>query len=655
MPYRQSRRVSRQTLALARVLSPVLLLGATCAQAEVTAFDVQARQAPALEGRVFGERGVAEKLTGVATISLDPADPRNAGITDLALAPRDAQGRVTARADVVILRPAKPNGTLIVEAPNRGRKLIGTVVDGGGIPNSSRLEKAEDAGNGFLLSQGYTLAWVGWQGDVPVGEGMRLDVPVVPNVTGPVRDEWIFKKAGATERVTLSYPAAKQTGARLSVRAQRLDARQYPAGLSYRFIDDNTIEISRPDGMPVDAIYEFTYTARDPGVMGMGFAAMRDVTAFLARADVASNPLAAQHGGQVKQVLGMGISQSGRFLRDYLYQGFNQDLTGKRVFDGMLAQIPGARRTFANTRFAQLSRNPGPHADDLYPVDQFPFAYATSTDPLTGKRDGLLQQCRATDTCPRIMQLDSEYEFWASHASQLVTDARGRDLPLPPEVRAYMVVGSQHFPSPVSKAMATCALPTSPIDPQPVTRALLNALDAWVGQGTPPPASRYPTRARHTLVDAKGLYPAIPGLPYRAAYVESRLIVDGSRLPLVEGVYPLYLPKVDADGNAVDGVRLPQVAAPRGTYVGWNPKSNNAEGLCTQMGSAVPFALTREDRVARKDPRLSIEERYPTDAAYVDAVQRASDDLVQARLLLPQDAAAAVEQARAGKLAKLAP
>lgn len=145
MPYRQSRRVSRQTLALARVLSPVLLLGATCAQAEVTAFDVQARQAPALEGRVFGERGVAEKLTGVATISLDPADPRNAGITDLALAPRDAQGRVTARADVVILRPAKPNGTLIVEAPNRGRKLIGTVVDGGGIPNSSRLEKAEDA------------------------------------------------------------------------------------------------------------------------------------------------------------------------------------------------------------------------------------------------------------------------------------------------------------------------------------------------------------------------------------------------------------------------------------------------------------------------------------------------------------------------------
>jgi len=184
---------------------------------------------------------------------------------------------------------------------------------------------------------------------------------------------------------------------------------------------------------------------------------------------------------------------------------------------------------------------------------------------------------------------------------------------------------------------------------------LLNALDAWVGQGTPPPASRYPTRARHTLVDAKGLYPAIPGLPYRAAYVESRLIVDGSRLPLVEGVYPLYLPKVDADGNAVDGVRLPQVAAPRGTYVGWNPKSNNAEGLCTQMGSAVPFALTREDRVARKDPRLSIEERYPTDAAYVDAVQRASDDLVQARLLLPQDAAAAVEQARAGKLAKLAP
>lgn len=647
------RPVAAQTTAVVALVST--LFAAPAAQGAVTAFDVQARDAQALEGRVFGSAGVAEKISGVATIALDPQDARNAGIADLSLAPRNAAGRVEARADVVILRPANPNGTLIVEAPNRGRKLIGAVVDEGSVPGSSRLKEAGDAGNGFLLSQGYTLAWVGWQEDVPADAGMRIVLPTIEGVTGASRDEWVFTKASATERVNLSYPAATQAHARLTVRAQRLDARSNPADLSFRFIDDNTIEIARPKDMPVDAIYEFTYTARDPKPMAMGFAAIRDVTAFLTHDASSANPLAVNGKPAIVKTIGLGVSQSGRVLRDYLYQGFNQDEAGRQVFDGLLLQIPGARRTFTNTRFAQLSRNPGPHADDLYPVDQFPSAYEVSRDPFTGKQDGLLQQCRATDTCPRIVQIDSEYEFWASHASQLVTDGRGRDLPLPAEVRAFMVVGSQHFPSPVSKAMPTCALPTSPVNPAPATRALLTALNQWVTVGTQPPASRYPTRAQGTLLPAKGLYPAIPGLPYRAAYVSSHRITDGARLPIAQGAYPLFMPRVDADGNGVGGLRLPIVAAPRGTYVGWNPKSNNPEGLCTQMGSAVPFAATRAERMARKDPRLSIEERYADDAAYVAAVKAAADKLVAQRLLLADDAAAAVAEARAGKLAKLAP
>ena len=630
------------------------LFAAPAALARVTEFTVQSRQAPALEGRVFGNAGVAEKIIGTATIDLDPADAHNAGITDIGLAPRNALGKVEARADVVILRPAKPNGTLIVEAPNRGRKLIGAMIDESPIAGSSRLQTPDDAGNGFLLSQGYTLAWVGWQADVPAGAGMRIEVPTLAGVTGPSRDEWIFTKASDKERVTLAYPMATQDGAQLTVRAQRKDARATPAGLAFTVIDANTIEIVRPAGMPVDAIYEFTYTARDPKVMAMGFAAIRDVTAFLTHNTAIDNPLAVDRKTTINKTIGLGVSQSGRLMRDYLYQGFNQDEFGRRVFDGMLVQIPGGRRTFTNSRFSQLSRNPGPHADDLYPVDQFPAAFETSTDPLTGKTEGLLKSCRETNTCPRIMQMDSEYEFWSSHASKVVTDGAGRDLPLPAEARAYLVVGAQHFPAPVSQAMPTCALPVSPVSPAPVGRALLTALNAWITTDTAPPASRYPTLARGTLVPAQGLYPNIPGLPYKGVYGEARLIVDGAPLPQVKGEYPLYMPAVDRDGNAIDGVRLPIIEAARATYVGWNPKSNNPDGLCTQMGSAVPFAATREARQAKQDPRLSIEERYPRPAAYEAAVIASANELVRARLLLPEDAKAAIDEARAGKLDKLA-
>jgi alpha/beta hydrolase family protein len=211
-----------------------------------------------------------------------------------------------------------------------------------------------------------------------------------------------------------------------------------------RFLDDNTIEITRPSGLRANVIYELTYTARDPKVMGMGLAAIRDVAAFLRREDGPVNPLASSGRAAVDRAIGLGISQSGLLLRDFLYCGMNEDEAGRVVFEGMMPIIPGARCSFTNARFSQPCRNPGPEFDRLYPVLQFPFTYEVMNDAVSGKRDGLLLRCRLTNTCPVVMQMDSEFEFWGSQASLLVTDTQGRHVDLPPNVRAYMVAGAPH-------------------------------------------------------------------------------------------------------------------------------------------------------------------------------------------------------------------
>lgn len=647
--------------ALAAAVMPGL------AQAQVSRFEVLATEAPALQARSFGERGTATKTLARATLALDPADPRNAVIADLALAPRDAAGRITAVADVVILQPQRPNGTLLVEVPNRGRKLIGPGFDNA-PPTYGRLGEAADAGTGFLLAQGYTLAWIGWQGDLPASGGkgaaaLGINLPTLPGVTGPSRDEWVFtpKQTEAEQTVKLSYPAASREGAQLTVRARLQDQRSQPAGLAFRFVDDQTIAITRPAGQPADAIYEFTYTARDAKPMGMGLAALRDVAHFLRHDTSAANPLAAGGKPTMQTLLGTGISQSGRVLRDFVYLGFNESADHRPVYDGLLLQIPGARRSYTNARFAQPARNPGPNSDDLYPVDQFPMAYATSTDAQTGRTDGLLQRCTATSTCPRIMQVDSEYEMWASHGSQSLTDPQGQHLPLPANVRAYLVAGTPHFAAfdAVAKAEAGCRLPTSPIYAGPLMRALLTRMDAWVRSGTEPPPSQYPNVADDTLVPAD--HTSFPGqyhglrtlLGYKAYATPSWRTDSASGLPTVLGPYPVLVPRTDDDGLALGAVRLPAVAVPRATYVGWNAKTTDPSGICTQQGATLPLAATRAERLARKDPRPSIAERYPTPDHYIAAVRAATWRLQQQGLLLPADAEAAVREAEAGTLARL--
>ncbi len=634
------------------------------AQAQVTQFDVLSTEAPALQARAFGERGTARKITARATFAVDPADPRNATIADIALAPRNAAGRVTGVADVVILQPQRPNGTLLIETPNRGRKLIGPGFDD--APTSyGRLSEPADAGAGFLLAQGYTLAWIGWQGDLPVSGGqgaaaLGLNVPTLPGITGPSRDEWVFspKQTEAEQTVKLAYPAATREGAQLTVRARVQDPRTQPAGLAWRFVDDQAIAITRPANQPADAIYEFTYTARGAKVMGLGFAALRDIAHFLRHDTSAANPLAASGQPTMQTLLGTGISQSGRVLRDFVYLGFNESADHRPVYDGLLLQIPGGRRSYTNARFAQPARNPGPNSDDLYPVDQFPMAYATSTDAQTGHTDGLLQRCTATGTCPRIMQVDSEYEMWASHGSQSVTDTLGRHLPLPANVRAYLVAGTPHFSAAdaLAKPQKGCLLATSPLYVGPVMRALLTGLNDWVRHGSEPPASQYPTVAEGSLVAASPTAPyqgLATLLGYRGTVVPSVRTDAASGLPSVLGQYPVLVPTTDADGLALGAVRLPAVAVPRATYLGWNAKTSDPNGLCTQQGSTLPLATTRAERTAHKDPRPSLEERYPTPDRYIAAVRAAAWRLEQQRLLLPADAQAAVRQAEAGSLARL--
>ena len=637
-----------------------LSLLAAPARAEVTRFEVLSREAPALGGREFGARGAAEKITARATIALDPNDPRNAVIADIGLAPRNAERRVEAVTDVVILRPARPGGTLLFEVLNRGRKLLpGWAQDGDGA-GSIRQERPEDAGNGFLLEQGHTLVWAAWQLDSPVGPNLlRLQVPTVPGVTGPSREEFTFEDAATPKRVTLSYPAADRASARITVRDRTDLDRATPEGLALRFVDDATVEIDRPAGAAPGALYEITYTARDPKVSGMGLAAIRDVTSFLRREGGPANPLARDGRSGIDRAIGLGISQSGRALRDLLYFGLNEDEAGRIVFEGMMPIIPGARRSFTNARFAQPGRNPGPQYDRLFPVLAFPFTYPVTEDHLSGRRDGILLRCRLNNTCPKVIQMDSEFEFWGSQASLLVTDTRGNHLDMPDDVRLFLLSGAPHgnpFDA-VARPSAACALPLNPVNGGPALRALIVAMEDWVREGREPPASRFPMRGQGTLVPASQVYPAIPGLPYRGQYARAELIEQAAPLPRVRGEYPLFLPRAGLDGNAIAGLRLPLLEAPRATYVGWNAQrcAEGPQDICTQVGGVVPLPETRAEGRAAGDPRPSLEELYPSPGAYEAAVRAATERLVAERMLLPADAGAAVAAAREGRLARLAP
>ncbi len=640
--------------ALILVLSPV------GADAQITRLVITERDSPTFEGHVFGDVGTYEWLIGYAEGELDPVAPLNAGIVNLDSAPRNERGRVEYTVDVQILKPvdmARGNGRIFYDVLNRGgKRAMGHRINGGPNTNDPRL--ASEIGTGFLMNQGYTMVWNGWQADVSPERGrMRGEFPIPTQadgspVTGTHRHEFIFDDMTNPSTATLNYPAADldPSLATLTVRQHERDPRQTPADLRWSYVSEDEIRIDRPAGFDGGAIYEFVYPAKDPVVMGIGFAATRDVVSFLRYEaedqEGSTNPLT----GHIEMAMGMGISQSGRFLRDWLYQGFHEDLEGRVVFEGILPIVAGSRLTQVNIPFSVPGDYSRQHEQHTMPGHHFPFTYGVLTDPISGQTDGILARCEARGNCPKIFHIDTDTEMWVATASLVVTDTRGGHIELPENVRAYLLAGHQHSPA-GAPSQGICQQLSNPLDYDAHSRALIVAMGEWITHGTEPPASRYPNVRDGTLVapyHPRAAFVAIPGFRYFGFAKKARLL-DYSSLPPDEGpAYPVLVGAKDADGNNIAGIRHPFVEVPTATYTGWNlRRAGFAENaVCGTTGSYVPFAETEGERRLTRDERLSLEERYPDQESYVERIRQAAQRLVQERLLLPDDAERIVEQAR---------
>jgi hypothetical protein len=614
---------------------------------------VTERESPVFGGTEFGAAGPYERLHGTAFGELDPTHPLNAGIVNLDRAARNTQGNVEYRSDFRILKPVeldRGNLCLVYDVPNRGNQPIMPRLNGapdGGHP--------QHAGNGFLMRRGFTVVWSGWQGDVPPGnDRLTARFPVIPGITGMVREEFIAENTGllgdtnieelSDERLvgTLVYPVADPSGATLTVRQREADPRVTPAGLAWRLVDDRHVEITRPTAPGFDrgAIYEFIYRARDPVVMGIGFAAIRDIVSFLRHATT-DNPLAPQGRPRIRRAIGFGISQSGRMLRDLVHLGFNQDLAGHQVFDGILPVVAGSRRTCVNWQFAQAGRYSRQHEDHSYGDDQFPFSYPTLTDPISGRTAGILERARDAGVCPKVLHLDTESDFWQARSSLIATDPGGADIAMPQEVRIYAVSGVPHAPfRPLTKPVMQ--LPGNPLGYGAFMRALLVALFEWVEHDTAPPDSRFPSRAAGTLVplaEARRSFPRLSGVDFPNVLNELRLRDHSVEPPSESTAYPVFVQLPDADGNAQGGIRHPLLLAPLATHVGWSLRASGyGEGdLFTIQGSMIPFAQTEAERLRADDPRPSLEARYASRDAWAARLAQAVDQLVADRLLLAED------------------
>ena len=630
-------------------------------QAEVVKFEIQEKTI-AFEGRVFPNVGTYTLIKAKAVIALDPSDKRNAVIADLSFAPKNAKGQVEAVGDVVILQPTNSqagNQTLLVDIPNRGRKLAPQLFDDSPQPGANNAVKTQDAGIGYLHRQGYTMAWIGWQGDIPSEpQQLAMQAPSAIGIQGMARDEFQFDHLTNPISVKLSASIENPSSIKATVRAHWTHARQTPTDLKIKVTGPQSIEITRPEGFDAGALYEITYKAKDPVLFGMGFAMTRDVSAFLKSNSTTSNPLTVNGSPSVQRAIGFGVSQSGRFLRDFLWLGFNEDLSGKIVFDGLMPHVAGARRMATNYRFGQPSRNSRHPQDPAWQIDLFPFTYEVVTDPLNGQRDGLLLKCRQTQTCPKVMQTDSEHEWWASRASLLVTDPSGNHIDLPSNVRAYMIAGTPHFAEPGSVLghAKTMALPVNPMHAGQSMRALLQSLNEWITSEIEPPTSRVPMRSHGTLVPATEAVPRnLPTLPYDALYTSAYLSDHAQLPPKVLGRYEVLVPLADADGMSVAGIRSLPLAVPKASYTAWNPRAvgYGPGNLFPLQGAVSPFASTKAERIAKKDPRLSLEERYATSESYVNAVKTVSQRYVKERILLQEDADRNVERAKSDTLSQI--
>ena len=647
-------------LALAALL-------ATSATARMTEFTIIAIE-PFAEGSTFGNAGAYERVRGSFKGELDPADARNKVIVNLDKAPRNAAGRVEYEADFFMLRPveaARGNGKLIYDVTNRGRKYIHWRLMDARTQSTAHANDprtVEDAGNGLLFNMGYTFVWSGWDPDAPrTNNGMSMK-PIIATDNGKpivrvIRDELVSgtrSPVRETFRLTHTTSTLDQAQAKLTVRRREADARVEIPASGWAYVNDREIRLLPEGTKPIQgSIYEFHYPAKDPRVLGVGMAAVRDLISFM-RYESADNKGAANPARGIKATLGFGVSQSGRFLRDFVYQGFNQDTRGRRVLDGALAHTAGVGGVFLNAAFGQPARTNTQFEDHMMPENEFPFSTARMRDPVTGKTDGLM---RGDKFDPLWMESNTSTEYWQKGASLLVTDPLGqRDVDLPANARAYLIGGTQHGGQAwMTSTPGNCVNPRNPHSPTPALRALLVALSEWV-DGKAPPPSNTPRLKDGTLVAAQKLqFPAIPGVAVASKVSEFGVLTDWTKPAMdMSKPYRPLVTHIDADGNETAGILLPEVAVPLGTFTGWNLyKAPYVEGeLCDRDGTFIPFAATRAEREARNDPRLSLAERYGSHAAYVKKVEEAGNKLVAARLLLKEDAQRLAERANGDDIKK---
>jgi hypothetical protein len=684
-------------------LTGAVLCSGPSAEARITQVVVTATETPAYGARSFGDVGPYERISGRIIGEVDPDDSSNAMIVDIGLAPKNPNGRVTYSTSFQILRPmdhGKGNRRLIYDLTNRGRTTALEILNDSKTGND--VESSGDAGNGFLMRHGYLMLETGWDFSAPRnGKLFTTTVPVAKNADGSAikglnTEEFVIDKGTTPPVQRLTYPAAStdKSKASLTVRRNYDDAPVPMPASAWDYADEklSTVRLTSgnfggPGSFGPTALYEFTYEAKDPVVAGLGFAAIRDIATFLRNAETddsgTPNPLA----GDVQYIYSFCSSQPCRAMHDFVQLGFNQPerssapkvldtSLGKAVrrrtmeraegrapvFDGILNWKAGGSGLFMNYRFSQPARTHRHHIARWTPEYQFPFADVKVTDTVTSRTDWRLRRCEDSGTCPRIFEANSSNEYWAKASSMMQTDSEGRDLDLSAaaNVRYYLLASVPHSST---SGPGICAQPRNPLRPNAVLRALLTDLDAWVTAGTAPPANRMPGVADGTLVlplppEGKEPYsfPRIPGVVYNGAHHTGDLWDFGpdfdkgfiTALPprRVGTPYPVFVPKVDADGNDIAGVRLPEVSVPLATYTGWALRADGLDG-CDANGQKLDFTRSKAARLASGDPRPSLEERYGDHTAYVEKVRRAARALSDERFMLEEDVAATVAAAEA--------
>jgi len=590
----------------------------TC-QAALLRIDIADRH-EVLGGQAFGKAGVYELVRGRAYFAVDPALAQNSRIIDISFAPRNRAGRVEFSADILVLRPKDPalgNGTLLVEAPNRG--AMGMLSMYNRARATTNPKAAEHFGDGFLMREGYTLAWVGWQHDVPEREGLlRSHVPAAPGVAGFVRGEVTpstpLQRLPLGDSGHIAYKVNPAESLLLTVR-EGIHGVRSPVPASEWRLEGTEIVLAKPAIR--GRTYEFVYRAKDPPVAGLGLAAVRDFVSDL------------KYGAdaRIQHAIGVGTSQSAMALKALLYEGFNADEKGRIVFDALQPHVAGGRRaTFE--RFTQPSRTSGPYRNASFSTtDQFPFSDAEDTEPMTGRKDSILARARAAKVVPKIIYSNSSYEYWGSAGSLVHASLDGkRDLELPETTRVYLLAGGQHGPAAFPPQRGGGENLPNWNDYKWALRAILQDLRQWVVKGTVPPPSRYPRLSNGTLAKGEPSAYGTQYLDFGPEYLAKGIVAHHPPKPGAN--YALLIPKPDSDGNDLAGVKMPWVAVPMGAFTGWNRRtaSIGAEGgLLANTGSYLPFTGQR------------VRQQYKGRAEYLRQIEAAAVQLVKERFLLEAD------------------